>query len=347
MSCTCTSCESDETTPECPQCICEASAILVIDDSCAERSIEAKPSSLLSSEDEMWKAANGSESEPINLSLVKEECSGAAVFIRDSAGNLSVIPYSESNEGLFLGFLDGEVKALEIDRELLSYDEEAVGSHVKGKLAIWGCGANGKLTLGKLDLANCSVGVDENGDAECGSQGLCLPDNDSNITESLYVIALNSDKCARKIPIPQDAKCYELGISKDGTKNALVVREQTPKILFIDTFPIVLNDTITTASKEGEIDLTSRLPADECFYGAQLLVEVIIKGASRLTGTAEVTIGGVVLMNLSAYWYAFDTGRVAMLFPLGTTNKIAWKVTKAGSHFQDPTIKVRLVSLSK
>lgn len=354
MGCTCNTCETESVTPSCPACACKGDSVVIRDDSCAERQLKGIPSGLVACDEEgKVSMKDGSDTNPIDLALVKSELSGKAIFILGSDGKLSALEYSKENEGMFIGFIDGEVKAVNIDSELLRYNEEAIGSENHGFLAVWGCGGDGKITLSKSGLKDCSIALDKDGKVVCSDGKICLVKASDIVYESLALPVLNPDGCLARIDVPQVAdKCYEILVVRNDDDNANVIKivEQQPHIHFIATFPNVLDTTITGVSyDEGEIDLTSRIPEGKCFVAAQLVFECKIEAASRLTATAGVTLGGIPLANLSAYWYGFDTARANIILPLGSTNKISWRVDRnaASNHRNPPTFKVRLISFAQ
>ena len=349
MSCTCQSCcSSGSDSSTCLQEMNCGSGVVVENDSCEQGSLPPIECSVLNERDGKWIAADGSYENPISLCKVAEELSGAAIFVRDANGKMRVIPYKKEFEGMFLGFIDGEVKAFNVDRELLQYKESSIGSNAKAQLAGWGCGPDGKLTLGKIDLKGCGVSVDADGYVECEDKKVCLNKASFNITSSKHLVALNDDECLGRIVVPQDAdKCYEVAITRDqeDENNVVRIRELQSHFHFVATYPNVLDQTITeTTVQEGEFDLTSRIPEGTCPKAVQLLLEGKVQAASRATAEGFVLVGGVPVLAMSSYWYNFDTGRSSIILPLRNDNVFGWRFTKAGTHAVNPTLKIRLIS---
>lgn len=344
-NCSCTPCNGNCNTQQgtCPPNSCSVEALDGRDDSCQSVSLAPKKSSLVYSNGTGFKAADGSDLDKINLGEVRKIMAGLSVLATDTEGNLGRIEGADNLEGYFLGILNGKLQLLKISENLLSYNASSVSSSRDGTLAMWACGPNGTLMLKQLDLKDCLLGTNAEGKVICRDPKVCLKETSDDITESAYIVALNSDGCLARIPVPSTSgKCYDLVIESGKIK---VIEKRETKY-FVPSGGVEIVNATPAATTTATVDLTSRIPAGKCFSTAQVIVRASIVAASRANASSNVKVAGYTVGELACTWYQVSSCNVVIDIPLGVDNTFSWEMTIAGSLREAAKIKIHLVSFS-
>lgn len=344
-NCSCLKCqEPQDVSSVCPPVACSLDAIKGVDDTCTERIITPKPSSLVVGSSESFHVADGSEDDKISLSKVKEVVSGKSVLMLDSNGDLSAIHSNEkTNEGMYLGVRGGKLQLLPLGNNLTMFKDEDIGSSNVGQLAMFACGPNGTTILSRLGLKDCALGVDSNGNIVCRESKVCLTSSSDNVTDSSYLVVLNSDGCLARIPIPTDDKCYALEVSSGKVK----IVEKSSSVYFIPSNgSVVLDRSDITATVSTTFSIASQIASYKCYKVAHLLVSATVVGASRLLATGLIKVGGYTLGNLQSEWYKPSVLSATVMVPIAVDGTISYDVVYGGTHRDPVKLKVTLIALS-